>query len=63
MHLMKLLDYIKETRGELRHVSWPTRRQAIVFTVVVIVISVLTALFLGAFDFIFTKGIEKLISK
>jgi len=30
---------------------------------VVIVISILTALFLGAFDFLFTKGIEKLISK
>ncbi|KKU70106.1 MAG: Preprotein translocase, SecE subunit [Parcubacteria group bacterium GW2011_GWA2_47_21] len=60
---MKLLDYIKETRVELKHVSWPTRRQTLVFTAVVIVISILTALFLGAFDFLFTKGIEKLISK
>jgi len=56
-------NYIKETRVELKHVSWPTRRQAITFTVVVIIISLLTAVFLGFFDFIFTRGIETILSK
>lgn len=60
---MKIVDYVKDTRGELKHVSWPTRRQAIAFTIVVIVISVLTAFFLGFFDFIFTNGLEKLLFK
>lgn len=58
---MKFVDYIKDTRGELKHVSWPTRRQAIAFTAIVIVISVFTALFLGAFDFLFSQILTKLV--
>ncbi|TSC57357.1 MAG: hypothetical protein Greene041679_347 [Parcubacteria group bacterium Greene0416_79] len=51
---MRITEYLKETRAELKHVSWPTRRQALVFTVVVIAISLITALYLGAFDYVFT---------
>lgn len=58
---MKLGDYIKETRAELKHVSWPTRKQAFWFTVVVIVISLITAFYLGAFDYIFTKLLQTII--
>ena len=59
--MSKVGEYIKETRSELKHVSWPTKRQAIAFTVIVIAISVLTAAFLGTFDFIFTKAVGLLI--
>jgi preprotein translocase subunit SecE len=59
---MGLIDYIKETKGELKHVSWPTRRQAIAFTVLVIVASIATAAFLGAFDFLFSVLLKSLIS-
>jgi preprotein translocase subunit SecE len=58
---MRLADYIKETRAELKHVSWPTRRQAIVFTVVVIVISLVTAAYLGAFDYVFSMLLKLVI--
>ena len=58
---MKLIDYIKDTKGELKHVSWPTRSQAIWFTVIVIAVSLFTAFFLGFFDYIFSLGIEKFI--
>lgn len=58
---MKLVDYIKDTRGELKHVSWPTRGQAIAFTFIVILISVATAVFLGAFDFVFAKLLALII--
>ena len=47
---MKIADYLRETKGEMKHVSWPTRRQAIAFTILVIVVSVITALLLGLFD-------------
>ncbi len=60
---MGLINYIKETRGELKHVSWPTRRQAIAFALIVIVVSILVALFLGFFDFLFTKGLQFIIDK
>lgn len=58
---MQFIEYIKESKGELAHVTWPTRRQAVAFTVLVIVLSVLTSLYLGAFDAFFTMLIEKFI--
>ncbi|MBU4536811.1 preprotein translocase subunit SecE [Patescibacteria group bacterium] len=58
---MKIIDYIKDTKGELKHVSWPTRKQSIWFTVIVIIISIATAFFLGLFDFIFSLGLDKFI--
>lgn len=57
----RLLNYIRDTRGELKYVSWPTRRQAIVFTVVVVVISILVSIFLGFFDYLFSLILEKFI--
>ena len=58
---MGLTDYIKETKVEMKHVTWPSRRQAIAFTVVVILISIGVALYLGFFDFLFTLGLGKII--
>ncbi|MEK7150148.1 MAG: preprotein translocase subunit SecE, partial [Patescibacteria group bacterium] len=58
---MKVVDYIKETKAELRHVSWPTRKQAIVFTVVVIAVSIGVSLFLGFFDFIFSIALRQIL--
>lgn len=58
----RFINYLKDTRGELRHVSWPTRTQTIVFTVVVIGISILTSVYLGVFDYLFTRGLEFLIN-
>ncbi|MCK5285627.1 MAG: preprotein translocase subunit SecE [Candidatus Pacebacteria bacterium] len=58
---MKIIDYIKDTKGELKHVSWPTRKQATWFTIIVIIVSILTAFFLGFFDFIFSLGLDNFI--
>ncbi len=58
---MKIIDYIKDTKGELKHVSWPTRKQTIWFTVIVVIVSLITAFFLGFFDFIFSLGLDNFI--
>jgi preprotein translocase subunit SecE len=55
---MKLLNYLKDVRSEMKHVSWPTRKQAISFTVVVVAISLLTAAYIGVFDYIFQEIIS-----
>lgn len=57
----RLIQYIKDTRGELKHVSWPTQKQTAIFTVLVIIISLLTAAYLGAFDFLFTSALDTVI--
>ena len=58
---MSLLQYIKDTRGELRHVAWPTQMQTIIYTVIVIGLSLVVAAYLGFFDFIFTTGLSRII--
>lgn len=58
---MKLVEYLKETKGELKHVSWPTRKQAVAFTAIVIGLSIFVALFLGLFDFIFAEILSKFV--
>ena len=52
---MKLVTYLKEVKNEMKHVSWPTRKQALVFTVITIVIALVTSAYLGLLDFIFTR--------
>jgi len=47
--------YINETIGELRKVSWPTRKEATNLTIIVIAVTVGMGLFLGLFDFIYSK--------
>jgi preprotein translocase subunit SecE len=59
--MSKLTEYIKETRGELKHVIWPTRNQTFYYTIIVIVLSVVLAYFLGIFDFLFSRGLEKVL--
>jgi len=55
---MRIVNYLKETKGEMKHVNWPTKRQVIFFTVLIIVLSLLTSAFLGFFDFIFTSLLD-----
>ncbi|HEY4474232.1 MAG TPA: preprotein translocase subunit SecE [Candidatus Paceibacterota bacterium] len=59
--MSKIIDYVQAVRGELTHVSWPTRSQAIAYTALVIGISLGVSFILGAFDFIFTYLLERLI--
>lgn len=47
-------NYLRDTAAEMKHVSWPTQTQAIIFTVLVIAVSIIVALFVGAMDYIFT---------
>lgn len=53
-----LINYIRDTKGEMKHVSWPTRHQTVVYTALVIVLSLVLAAYLGLFDFLFTEGVS-----
>jgi len=52
---MKITEYVKETRAEMAHVTWPSRKQAISYAILVILVSFGTALLLALFDYIFSK--------
>ena len=50
-------QFLKESRAELKKVTWPTPKQAITSTTVVIVVTVIVSLVLGLVDF----GLAKII--
>ena len=58
-----MFKFLNEVKGELKHVSWPTRSQAIGYTIMVIVISILISLYLGLFDWFFTYLIKIFVNK
>ena len=42
--------FVRETAGELKKVSWPTRAEAIQLTLIVLAVMAVTALYLGIVD-------------
>lgn len=57
-----ITKYFRDTLAEMKQVKWPTRNQAFMYSLLVIAISVVTALFLGAFDFLFTNFIDFIVN-
>ena len=55
--LNKSIQFLREVKIELKKVTWPTRKQTMGSTVVVIILVVIIAIFLGVVDF----GLSKLI--
>ena len=53
--------YIRETRGELRKVTWPSREESWRLTIIVVGVTALMALFFWVFDFAFSSAIQGLI--
>jgi preprotein translocase subunit SecE len=47
--------FYRETVGELRKVTWPTRQEAINLTIIVIAVTFGMSAFLGIVDFLFSR--------
>lgn len=58
---MNVVTYLQETVSELKLVRWPTRRETINLTLIVIAISFIVGAYVGSLDFLFTN-VLKLIS-
>ncbi|MBU2564619.1 preprotein translocase subunit SecE [Patescibacteria group bacterium] len=59
--LKKIGTFLKETRVELKKVNWPTRKETVKYTLIVIGVSIAVAIFLGGLDFLFTVLISKFL--
>lgn len=59
--MSKLVTFIKEAREELGKVVWPTRKELIRHTTIVIVISLGVAAFLGLLDLLFNSILREVI--
>ncbi len=53
--------YFAGTQQEFKLIKWPTWAETRELTLVVVGMSIIVALFLGIFDFLFTYGLGKII--
>jgi len=56
-----IVRYFRETRGELRKVTWPTREESWRLTLIVLGVTAAMSVFLGLLDFIFSNGVQGLV--
>lgn len=56
-----MMNYLRDVRAEMKHVSWPSRSLTVVYTIVVVVVSVAVAIYLGILDYLFRLAVEQLI--
>ncbi len=59
--MVKITQFISEARVELKKVNWPSRKELIDSTKVVLITSFLLAAFIGVIDFILSQLITALI--
>ena len=57
----RIQKWWRETVGELRKITWPTKDEALNMTKIVIIVVLVTAVFLGVVDFIFSRLIGLLL--
>lgn len=57
----RLVRYLRESRAEMRKVTWPTREEALNLTAIVLIVTVLMSMFLWGLDVIFDSVMLRLI--
>jgi preprotein translocase subunit SecE len=55
-------EFLSDVRAELKRVSWPTMTQVKATTAVVLVAVAFFATYLGALDWLYTQGVQLLLS-
>ncbi len=57
----KIVQFFREVRVEIKKVTWPTRKETLASTVVVLITTFILAAFLGLVDLILSTGVERLL--
>jgi preprotein translocase subunit SecE len=57
----KLVNFLKEVKMEVKKINWPDKNKTIKYTMVVLGISFVIAVYLGGLDFLFTFLLEKFV--
>ena len=53
-------EFLREVRGELKKVAWPTKAEVITSTVVVLMAVIVMTLLIFGLDYVFAKGVLNL---
>jgi preprotein translocase subunit SecE len=57
----KVLGFIRESKAELKKVSWPTKKQVWYSTVVVVVLTCIVGAYLGLVDVLLTGIFSRIL--
>jgi preprotein translocase subunit SecE len=57
-----LAQYFRETMGELRKVTWPTRDETIRLSIMVLIVLILSSIFLGTIDILLSQLVTRIFS-
>jgi preprotein translocase subunit SecE len=57
----RVREFVQEVLAEFRKVTWPTRSELVNSTVVVIVVTVVLAFFLGGVDIVLARVVERIL--
>ncbi len=56
--MKKIVQFCKECIAELKKVVWPSRSEVVASVKIVLISTIVVALILGLFDFVFTEGLR-----
>ncbi|MCX7750753.1 MAG: preprotein translocase subunit SecE [Candidatus Bipolaricaulota bacterium] len=59
----KVREYLTSVRTELGRVSWPSRREVVSFTVLILLMSVVLGVYLGLTDLVVTQLLRLLLQR
>ena len=57
----RIREFTREVLAEFRKVTWPSRAELVNSTVVVIVVTVALAFFLGGVDVLLARAVERIL--
>ena len=55
------VEFVQQVREEARKISWPSRKEVMISTVMVMIMVTAAAVFFLLVDFILKQGIDKLL--
>lgn len=56
------VQFINQTRAEIAKITWPTRREVLLTTVMVFIMAALTAVFFALVDLLIRSGLQGVLS-
>lgn len=60
--ILELSQYLKDSKGEMKKVTWPTRKATVGLTWVVLIVVLVISLYLGVVDLGLSKLIKMILS-
>jgi len=61
--MSRILEFLRSVKLELTQVKWPSHKEAMKMTVLVIITTIVVALYSGGLDYIFTAALQTALNR